>query len=106
MSSREKPSNHFYLSDLFRFIENNISDNLDTEILSRTGYVSSPKLYRDFYNLTGHSVKEYIRKRRLSNALALIKTSEMELTDMLFNVGIPQPCYVDWFVNLTNDYKS
>jgi hypothetical protein len=29
------------------------------------------------YNLTGHPVKEYIRKRRLSNALALVKYSDL-----------------------------
>lgn len=76
-----------YIHDLLRYIENNIAGDLDAEFLSNVGYVSLPKLYRDFYNKTGHSVKEYIRKRRLSNALALIKTSELELTDIAFNCG-------------------
>jgi len=76
-----------YLHNLLRHIENNISEHIDTELLLSIGFVSSPKLYRDFYNLTGHSVKEYIRKRRLSNALALIKASDMELTDIAFHCG-------------------
>jgi len=76
-----------YIRDLLRYIENNIAGDLDAEFLSSISYVSLPKLYRDFYNTTGHSVKEYIRKRRLSNALALIKTSELELTDIAFNCG-------------------
>jgi AraC-like DNA-binding protein len=76
-----------YMHSLFQYIENNLSANLDTELLSSVGYASHAKLYRDFYNLTGHSVKEYVRKRRLSNALALIKTSEMGLADIAFHCG-------------------
>lgn len=76
-----------YIYDLLRYIENSMSAELDIELISSAGYVSYDKLYRDFYNLTGHSVKEYIRKRRLSNALALIKTSDLGLTDIAFQCG-------------------
>jgi len=69
-----------YMQNLFRYIENNISANLDTALLSSIGYVSRAKLYHDFSNISGHSVKEYIRKRRLSNALALIKASDVSET--------------------------
>ena len=75
------------MNNLFHYIENNMSADLDTELLSSVGYASHAKLYRDFYNVTGHSVKEYIRKRRLSNALALIKSSDMGLTDIAFHCG-------------------
>jgi len=69
-----------YMSRLLRHIEDNLPSELDAGLLSRAGYVSHAQLYRDFYNLTGHSVKEYIRKRRLSNALALIKASDVSET--------------------------
>ena len=54
-----------YLHSLFQYIERHLSADLGTELLSNVGYASHAKLYRDFYNLTGHSVKEYVRKRRL-----------------------------------------
>jgi len=82
-----------YMHNIFRYIEENISTNFDTELLSSIGYVSPRKLKNDFYNLSGHSVIEYVRKRRLSNALALIKmadtsdTSEMKLTDIALECG-------------------
>ena len=76
-----------YLSDIFQHIEENISANLKTELISSAGYVSRDKLYYDFYSLTGHSVKEYIRKRRLSNALALIKASDMSFEDVALRCG-------------------
>ncbi|MHB9106049.1 MAG: helix-turn-helix domain-containing protein [Armatimonadota bacterium] len=75
------------MHSLFQYIENHLSADLDTELLSSVGYASHAKLYRVFYDLTGHSVKEYVRKRRLSNALALIKTSDMGLTDIAVQCG-------------------
>lgn len=76
-----------YMQGLLRFIENNLSAELDTELLSGIGFSSHAKLYRSFYNLTGHCVKEYVRKRRLSNALALIKVSDIGLADIAFQCG-------------------
>ena len=76
-----------YMHGLFRFIEENISADFDTELLSSIGYVSRGKLKNDFYSLSGHSVKEYVRKRRLSNALALIKMSDMGLADIAYQCG-------------------
>jgi len=85
MSGAIRKSEH--MQSLFRYIENNMPDDLDAELLTNIGYVSCAQLYRDFYSLTGHSVKEYIRRRRLSNALALIKTSDMGLTEIAFQCG-------------------
>jgi len=65
--------------NLFRYIENNLSVDLDTEHLSSISYVSCAQLYRNFYSFTGHSVKEYIRKRRISNACEKIKCSDIPL---------------------------
>lgn len=75
------------MTALIKYIENNLSLDLDIELLSRLGFVSHTQLYRDFYSVTGHPIKEYIRKRRLSNALALIKTSELSLSDIAYEYG-------------------
>lgn len=75
------------MRSLFRYIEENLAADLDTGLLSSVGYASHAKLYRSFYHLTGHSVKEYVRKRRLSNALAHIKASDMALTDIALQCG-------------------
>lgn len=83
----EVPYKNEYMSRLVRHIEENLPSVLDAGLLSRAGYVSHAKLYRGFYNLTGHSVKEYVRKRRLSNALALIKSSDFAFADIAFQCG-------------------
>jgi len=76
-----------YMNNILRYIENNITDNINIELLSSIGYVSRSKLKNDFYSVSGHSVIEYVYKRRLSNALALIKMSDMELTDIALGCG-------------------
>ena len=77
------------LTNLMQYIEANISDKLKANYISKAGYISRRKLYNDFYSASGHPVKEYVRKRRLSNALALIKTSELTLENIAWECGYP-----------------
>lgn len=76
-----------YISTLIEYIEQNLPNDIDTKVLGELGYVSHTQLYRDFYGTTGYPVKEYVRRRRLSNALALIKTSEFSLADIAYQCG-------------------
>lgn len=76
-----------YLYEVIDYIEKHIACELQTESLANLWFVSRRKLYYDFYNLCGHSVKDYIRKRRLSTAAAFIKCSQMELSDIAYYCG-------------------
>lgn len=64
---------------------------LDNEItvdsLSEKCYISVMQMRRDFYSSTGHSVNEYLRYLRLSNALCKIKNSAMPLADIAYSSG-------------------
>ena len=70
-----------------RYIENNIGTAVDADALARLVYRSRMQLYRDFYSVTGHTVKGYISKRRLSVALAHIKASVLPLADVAYLSG-------------------
>jgi len=74
-------------NQIFSIIEDNLYSDSNISRIKNSGYISHSQLYRGLYSLTGHSVKEYIRKRRLSNALALLKTSTMSLTDIALQCG-------------------
>jgi len=76
-----------HIDNIMAYLENNISNDLETRHLQSVGYVSRRQLYRDFYSATGHSLNEYKRKRQLSNALALIKNSEMPLVEIAYTSG-------------------
>jgi AraC family transcriptional regulator len=85
MDTKKKKVN--YIDRLITYIEHNLEADIDTECLLKVGYLSHTQLYREFYSTTGHSVKEYIRKRRLSNALARVKTSNIPLCDIAYQCG-------------------
>ncbi|MDR0287731.1 MAG: AraC family transcriptional regulator, partial [Clostridiales bacterium] len=68
-----------YIQSVLRYIEQCLTSKLDPESIAAQHFVSLSQLYRDFYACTGHSVKEYIRKRRISNACEKIKCSDMTL---------------------------
>lgn len=61
---------------LVQYIENNLSEKITAEDLTKEAFVSKSQLYRDFFSIVGYPVIEYIRKRRLSNALALLKVTD------------------------------
>jgi AraC-like DNA-binding protein/predicted transcriptional regulator YdeE len=75
------------LEPLFTELEQNIADDLSVERLAEAGLFSRSQLYREFYNATGHSVKEYVRKRRLSAALTRIRHSDMTLKQIAREYG-------------------
>lgn len=76
-----------YVKALIEYVEAHLSEEISAGGLAKAGFVSRAKLYRDFYNITGHSIKEYVRKRRLSNALALVKKSDFPLADIAYLCG-------------------
>ena len=68
-----------YIDAVLPYIERHLTEDLNPENIAGLHFVSLSQLYRDFYACTGHSVKEYIRKRRISNACEKIKCSDMPL---------------------------
>ncbi len=78
---------HACFRESIQYIEDNLNCDINLEQAARAGFTSLMQLYRNFYTYTGHSIKEYIRKRRLSNALNMIKFSDMSLTDIAYSCG-------------------
>lgn len=78
---------HTYLKRAFDYIEEHLNEEINLDTLARTGFVSLMQLYREFYSLSGHSIKDYIRKRRISNACAAIKSSDATITDIALASG-------------------
>ncbi|MCL2445425.1 MAG: helix-turn-helix domain-containing protein [Oscillospiraceae bacterium] len=75
------------LEPLLAKLEQNIADDHNMQRLAQAGLLSRSQLYRELYSVIGHTMGEYIRRRRLSNALALIKTSQFSLADIACRCG-------------------
>ncbi|WP_040950065.1 helix-turn-helix transcriptional regulator [Gorillibacterium massiliense] len=76
-----------YITKVTEFIEKSYGEEIDLEMAAKAGSVSLMQLYRDFYVCTGHSLKEYIRKKRLSNACAMLKHTNVSLVEVALTHG-------------------
>ncbi|MEO3947805.1 helix-turn-helix domain-containing protein [Gorillibacterium sp. CAU 1737] len=76
-----------HLEAALETIEQQLAQELTAGQVAERSHVSPMQLYRDFYQMTGHSVKEYIRKRRLSKALSLVKHSALSLSAIAYECG-------------------
>ncbi|MCC3373879.1 AraC family transcriptional regulator [Cohnella sp. REN36] len=69
------------------YIEERLAEQVTLEEIGRAAAMSVPNLYRLFYALTGHPIKEYIRKRRTSEAAVLLRQTELSAKEIGFACG-------------------
>jgi AraC-like DNA-binding protein/predicted transcriptional regulator YdeE len=69
------------------FIEEHIEENIDPVSIAEEAYISVAQLYRVFYALTGHPVKDYIRKRRMSVAAESLRNSTRTVEEIAWESG-------------------
>ncbi|EBS4877636.1 helix-turn-helix domain-containing protein [Salmonella enterica subsp. diarizonae serovar 50:z52:z35] len=73
--------------DLILWIENNLNTGIKTaEISAKAGY-SERHLYNRFKKQTGLSVAQYIRRRKLTLAAALLRTTSRTVTEISLMYG-------------------
>jgi AraC family transcriptional regulator len=66
------------------FFEKHLKDDIDINTIAQQSCFSTTHFYRIFQALVGESLKDYIRKRRLSDAAIELCFSEMRLIDIAF----------------------
>ncbi|WP_151733002.1 helix-turn-helix domain-containing protein [Paenibacillus tengchongensis] len=76
-----------YLRRAFDYIEEHLYETIRLDELAGSGHISLMQLYREVYRVSGHSVKDYIRKRRVSSACTQIKNSGLSMTEIALRSG-------------------
>lgn len=79
------------LNDLIEYIENHLCDDIDTKKLSQILCVNEYTMYRIFNFITGISITEYIRNRRLSMAGIELMNSDVKIIDLAMKYGYDSP---------------
>ncbi|WP_105614640.1 AraC family transcriptional regulator [Vallitalea okinawensis] len=93
------------------YIEENIGEEISLHHVADEAYMSLMQLYREFYSLVGHSVKDYIRKRRISKAANRVKETDDALTSIALDSGFEtQSGFIKAFKKITGvtprEYKK
>ena len=74
--------NFEYLNQMIKYIEENLTEDIEYKQLAKIVGVSEYNLQRIFMFLTNISLAEYIRKRRLSGAFEELKTTDIKIVDL------------------------
>ncbi|TCZ75682.1 AraC family transcriptional regulator [Paenibacillus albiflavus] len=69
------------------YIEEHLEESIELERVAEAAAMSVPNFYRMFYAMTGYPIKEYIRKRRISEAAYLLRHTELQTIDIGFRCG-------------------
>ncbi|NIK78832.1 AraC-like DNA-binding protein/predicted transcriptional regulator YdeE [Paenibacillus castaneae] len=69
------------------YIEDRLDDAIELDHIADATAMSVPQLYRIFYAASGHSIKEYIRKRRISEAACLLRRTSLPIIEIGFECG-------------------
>ena len=75
------------LNEACNYIENNIENEIDIKEIARIANQSTDSINRFFVSMLGITIKEYIRKRRLSLAVYDLQNSDEKITDIAFKYG-------------------
>jgi len=70
------------LERALQFIELNLNENISLQMVSKKAFSSLSHFHRIFFAMTGYSLKDYIRKRRLSNAALALVSSQKKIIDL------------------------
>ena len=69
------------------YMEENMSETLDLEEISRIAGYSVPQFYRLFKQLTGDTVSEYLLRRKMSQASIDLKKTKKTISEIAFQYG-------------------
>lgn len=79
------------MNNALEYIEQNIADDITSEKVSEIALFSKFHFLRIFHILTGITLGDYIRLRRLSLAAKDVMTTEMKIIDIAYKYGYETP---------------
>ena len=79
------------MNGAIKFIEENLTNEIDFKEVARLAYCSEYHFKRMFSFLAGISLSEYIRRRRLTLAAFELKNSNMKVIDIAIKYGYSSP---------------
>jgi AraC family transcriptional regulator len=80
-----------YIRNTIDFIEENLCEPLSLELLSARLSFSPYHFHRIFHYLTGITVMEYVRKRRLSHSLEWLRNTNESIMDIALKLQYQSP---------------
>jgi transcriptional regulator GlxA family with amidase domain len=88
-------------------IDRSFDEDLDLDALARVASMSPDHLIRTFRSVFGETPHRYLQRRRIERAMFLLRTSELDVTDVCFAVGFSSlGTFSRLFTNLVGEPPS
>lgn len=82
-----------YVINAIKYININYNEQLTLDDISRLNNVSKYHFARRFKAATGHSFKDYLNRKRVEKAKALIRTKRLNIAEACYEVGFNDLSY-------------
>ena len=69
------------------YIEKNLFERQSSDEIANSVFMSSRSFYNYFWIITGYTYKEYVIKRRLTEAAKILSTSNERIYKIAFEIG-------------------
>ncbi|WP_105618926.1 helix-turn-helix domain-containing protein [Vallitalea okinawensis] len=97
--------------EIIDYIEKNLYENIELDAIAKRTHFSLMQVYRIFSLVTGMTLKEYIRTRRMTKALLDIKYSKESILNIALRSGYTthesfSRAFVKLFGILPNEYRK
>lgn len=79
------------MNNALDFIEENLEYDISSEEVAQVAYSSKDHFIRVFYTLTGMTLQDYIRQRRLTLSVKDIMTTDMKIIDIAYKYRYETP---------------
>ncbi len=87
----KKEEYYYRLEKAIDFVEANLDKKFSLAAVSKNAFSSLSHFHRIFYFMTGLTIKEYIRRRRLSNAAIQLITTKRTVLDIALEAQFESP---------------
>jgi len=87
----KKEEYYLRLEKAIEFVEANLDKKFPLSAVSKNAFSSLSHFHRIFYFMTGLTIKEYIRRRRLSNAAIQLTTTKRTVLDIALEAQFESP---------------
>jgi len=80
-----------YLNNAIEYIEDNLDSTIEIDEIAKVAFTSRYHFQRTFHAITGFTLTEYIRNRRLTLAGEELSSKDAKITEIAIKYGYESP---------------
>jgi AraC-like DNA-binding protein len=92
----KKPSNSTVIESVIHYIENNLSEDLSLDALSKYASFSPTHFHTCFKKSTGMTLRDFVEESRIRAAVRLLVNTDLTLSEIAYDCGFSSQSYFSY----------